>query len=130
MIKKTSIEPIGGRSFKEIPCYTTETMNLIALGVTTDEGRNFILNYAQFLYAEHSANLATEGNQDAAPEQLRVCFTIGEVVVLGNGLHMLAKAVQKAQLQSIAPSNRNYPTDSPVTVYSVAVTIHENGEHS
>jgi hypothetical protein len=130
MSVKKSVEPIGGHSFNGPAPYTTESINLVALGATTDEGRNFILNFAQFLYAEHSVNPATTGKQDTPPERLLIHFTVGEVIILGSNLHRLAVAVQKAELQSIAPARDDNSKGSSVVVSSVVVNIYENGRQS
>jgi hypothetical protein len=107
------------------PCFTSEP-NLIALGATADDGRDYLFNYAQFLYAEHSANPESEDKPDEPTEQLNIHFAVGEVSILGNGLHRLAVEIQRGSLKTVKRISRNYLTALSPFVNSVTITTKEN----
>jgi hypothetical protein len=114
---------------RDNPCYSTESMNLIALGASADDGRNYLFNYAHFLYAEHSKNPAARENSERSSERLRIRFTVGEIIILGDGIQRLAKEVQVAHLRSVAAVSRNYPVAFPVVVHSVTVKLDDAENH-
>jgi hypothetical protein len=110
-------------------CYDTESTNLIALNATVDDGRYYLLNYAQFLYAESSANPELGDQPDAPPERLCLHFATAQVVILGSGLNMLARAVQRGELKSVNRISQNYVANLPglkTNVHSVTVTLKED----
>jgi hypothetical protein len=68
------------------------------LNVFADDGHSYQLPYAQFMYAEWTSNPALEREPDAEMEKLLTRFVKAEVVVLGNGLKPLIRAIQKTLL--------------------------------
>ena len=57
------------------------------LAVIADDGISYLLPYAQFLYAERTANPALEKEPEAPPEKMSIHFACADVIVLGSGLN-------------------------------------------
>jgi hypothetical protein len=72
--------------------------NAAAIAVLTDDGISYLLPYAQFLYAERTANPALEKEPEAPPEKMSIYFGCAEVIVLGSGLKRLEAWLQKNEL--------------------------------
>ena len=102
--------------------YETDHINLIALGATGDDDCHYLFHYADFRYARRSANPALEGDAKAPPEKLLLCFTTGEIVILGSGLHYIEDEVQIGSLKSLKAG----PSEHRCRVQSVSVTIHDH----
>jgi hypothetical protein len=102
--------------------YETDKMNLIALGATGDDDCHYLFHYADFRYARRSANPALEGDAKTPPERLLLCFTTGEILILGSGLHYIEGEVQTGSLKSLISG----PSEHRCHVHSVTITIHEN----
>jgi hypothetical protein len=107
-------------------CFEIDGMNLIGLGVTADDGRDYTLNYSQFLYSEFSANPDLEDNPATPPQRLEIHFTLGTVLITGSALEALARAVQRGELKSVwRYTRKSLDPDARVHVNSVTVTIHQ-----
>jgi len=116
----------GAERFKQTYCFETEPINLIALGVTTDDQRQYMFSYTQYLYSESSANPALEDKPDAPPQRLEIHFTVGTVTIVGCGLEPLARAVQKGELKSVwRLTKKSLDPNSKTHVNSVSVAIHQ-----
>ena len=125
-ITTTSKGLTGAEIFKQSNCFETEPINLIALGVTTDDERQYMFSYTQYLYSEFSANPALEDKPDAPPERLAIHFTVGTIAIMGCGLGPLARAVQKGELKSVwRLTKKSLDLNSKTHVHSVTVTIHQ-----
>jgi hypothetical protein len=63
---------ISASSPRDNPCLGT--IPIAALAVLTDDGISYLLPYAQFLYAERTANPALEKEPEAPPEKMSIHF--------------------------------------------------------
>jgi hypothetical protein len=92
--------------------------------VRTDDGISYLLPYAQFLYAERTANPALENESEAPPEKMFIHFVGAEVVVLGSGLKRLEGWLQGYELSSVksADSRSGAVYDTLITAVTVTLT--------
>ena len=109
-------------SSRDNPCYESDA-RVAALNVAADDGRSYLLPYAQFLYAEMMPNPALEKDADAPPEKLLICFAAAEVTVLGSGLKSLERAIQKYELKFVKSADRRYAATMKTHVAAVAVNF-------
>jgi hypothetical protein len=100
-------------------------MNLIALSVTDDGGRNYLFPYAHLLFAELSANPAVEKQPDAPPQRLHIYFAIGEIIILGSGLRRLELELQKGSLKFARRVSQDYSSALQTNIVSITVTRKE-----
>lgn len=104
------------------PCYgrdpTAATLNVFA-----DDERSYQFPYAQFLYAEMTANPALEKNADAPPERLLIAFAVAKVTVLGSGLRSLERTIQKYELKFVKSADRRYARAFNTHVAAVAISF-------
>lgn len=89
-------------------CYETSNKYLCALGVTADDGRDYLFSAAQFLDAELQANTGVEADEQAPPDRLHVRYASGEMVILGRGLRVVARWLQRGELESLKPLGKRY----------------------
>jgi len=116
----------SGEIYKLSNCFETDEINLIGLGVTADDGREYTLSYSQFLYSEFSANPDLEDNPAAPPHRLEIHFTLGTVLIVGSALEALVRGVQRGELKSVwRYTRKSLDPDARVHVNSVTVTIHQ-----
>jgi hypothetical protein len=94
-----------------------------ALNVFTDDEHNYLLPYAQFLFAEWISNPALEQEPDAPPEKLLIRFALAEVVVLGSGLNSIERDLQKYELSFVKSADRRLAATLNTYVASVSITF-------
>lgn len=99
------------------------SVKIAALQVFADDQHHYLLPYAQFLYAEMTANPASDKVADVPPEQLVICFASAEVTVLGSGLAYLERGIQQYELEYIKPADRRYAAALKTHVAFVTVTF-------
>src|SRR5690242_17144264 len=98
MSTNTNPDAASASSSRDNPCFGNDP-SVATLNVFADDERSYQLPYAQFLYAELIPNPVLGKNADAPPEQLLICFAVGEVTVFGSGLKSLERAIQKYELK-------------------------------
>src|SRR5207249_4361519 len=81
--------------------------HILAIGVTTDDGREYFFAASQFLDAELAAH-SHNGEKGDAPERLRVRYVSGEILILGRGLRRLAEMLQRGELENMRPIDQRY----------------------
>jgi hypothetical protein len=86
-------------------CYET-SVQIAALAVHADDEHHYLLPYAQFLYAERTANPDVEKDADAPPEKILIRFAMAEVLVLGTGLAWIETRLQKYELKWMQAADR------------------------
>jgi hypothetical protein len=111
-------------SSRDNPCYGIDP-TVAALNVAADDGRSYLLPYAQFLHAERTANSALEKEPDAPPEKLLLRFATADVALLGSGLKAVEKAVQRYELKSVQPVDRRFAATLKTHIAAVSVTMSE-----
>lgn len=111
-------------SSRDNPCYGVDP-TVAALNVAADDGRSYLLPYAQFLHAERMANPALEKETDAPPEKLLIHFGTADVALLGSGLKAVEKAVQRYELKSVQSVNRRFAATLKAHIAAVSVTLFE-----
>jgi hypothetical protein len=103
-------------------CFGSDTQ-IAALNVFADDEHNYLLPYAQFLYAERISNPALEKEPDAPPEKLLIRFALAEVVVLGAGLKSIERDLQKYELSFVKSADRRYAATLNTHITSVAINF-------
>jgi len=104
--------------------------NAAAIAVHTHDGISYLLPYAQFLYAERTANPALEKAPEASPEKLSIHFGCAEVIVLGSGLNRLEDWLQRYELSCVRPADSRLAAVYDTLISAVAVTLTKEGhEH-
>ena len=111
-------------SSRDNPCYEIDS-GVAALNVAADDGRSYLLPYAQFLYAERTANPALERELDAPPEKLLLHFATADVALLGSGLKAVEKAIQRYELKSVKSVDRRFASTLKTHIVAVSVTMAE-----
>jgi hypothetical protein len=91
---------ISASSPRKNPCVGSDP-NIAALEIIADDGISYLLPYAQFLYAERTANPALENEPEASPEKMSIHFGCAEVIVLGSGLKRLERWLQGYELSFV-----------------------------
>lgn len=86
-------------------CYGTD-VQIAVLAVHADDEHHYLLPYAQFLYAERTANPDVEKDADAPPEKMLIRFAMAEVLILGSGLNWIETRLQKYELKWMQAANR------------------------
>jgi hypothetical protein len=109
-------------SSRDNPCLGNDP-KVAALDVYADNGISYLLPYAQFLYAERTANPALEQEPDAPPEKMRICFVQAEIVVLGSGLKTLAKGIQNSELKFVKSADRRLAATLNAHIAAVTVAL-------
>jgi hypothetical protein len=109
-------------SSRDNPCYEIDA-RVAALHVAADDGRSYLLPYAQFLHAQRMANPALENEPDAPPEKLLICFAAAEVMLLGSGLKAVERAIQSYELKCVKSADRRFAATLKTHVAAVAITF-------
>jgi hypothetical protein len=109
-------------SSRDNPCFEIDP-GVAALLISSGDGRNYLLPYAQFLYAERMANSALESRPEAPPEKLLLHFATADVVLLGSGLKAVEKAIQRYELKSVQSADRRFAAALKTHIAAVSVTL-------
>lgn len=109
-------------SSRDNPCFEMDA-SVAAVQVLADDGRSYLLPYAQFLFAERTANPALEREPEAPPEKLLLHFAAADVVLLGSGLRSVEKAIQRFELKSVQAADRRFAATFKAHVAAVSVTL-------
>jgi hypothetical protein len=114
---------ISASSPRKNPCVGSDP-NIAALEIIADDGISYLLPYAQFLYAERTANPALENEPDASPEKMSIHFGCAEVIVLGSGLKRLERWIQGYELSFVmsADSRLGAVYDTLITTVTLTLT--------
>ena len=118
----TNANPPAESRSSRILCFGSDTQTA-ALNVFADDEHNYLLPYAQFLYAEWISNPALEKEPDAPPEKLLIRFALAEVVVLGSGLKSIERDLQKYELSFVKSADRRLAATLNTYVASVSITF-------
>jgi hypothetical protein len=97
--------------------------NAAAVAVFTDDGISYLLPYAQFLYAERTANPALEKAPEAPPEKMSIHFGSAEVIVLGSGLKRLEGWLQHYELSFVMPADSRLGAVYDTLITAVTITL-------
>jgi hypothetical protein len=97
--------------------------NAAAIAFLTDDGISYLLPYAQFLYAERTANPALEKAPEAPPEKMSIHFGCAEVILLGSGLKRLESWLQKNELSFVMPADSRLGAVYDTLVTTVTLTL-------
>ncbi len=115
--------PIASASSpRDNPCLGHDA-NAAAVAVLTDDGINYLLPYAQFLYAERTANPALEKEPEAPPETMSIHFECAEVIVLGSGLKRLEGWLQQYELSLVMTADSRLGAVYGALITAVTVTL-------
>lgn len=108
---------------RDNPCLGHDA-NAAAVAVLTDDGISYLLPYAQFLYAERTANPALDKAPEAPPEKMSIHFVGAEVIVLGSGLKRLERWLQGYELSFVmsADSRLGAVYDTLITTVTLTLT--------
>jgi hypothetical protein len=121
----TSEQPptASASSPRDNPCLGNDP-TIAALEIIADDGISYLLPYAQFLYAERTANPALENEPDASPEKMSIHFGCAEVIVLGSGLKRLERWLQGYELSFVmsADSRLGAVYDTLITTVTLTLT--------
>ena len=109
-------------SSRDNPCFEMDA-RMAAVQVLADDGRSYLLPYAQFLFAERTANPALESEPAAPPEKLLLHFATADVVLLGTGLKAVEKAIQRYELKSVQAADRRFAAALKTHIAAVSVTL-------
>ena len=96
---------------------------MAALNVSADDGRSYLLPYAQFLHAERAANPALDTEPDAPPEKLLIHFATADVTLLGSGLKTVERAIQNFDLKFVKAADRRFAPTLKTHIAAVAITF-------
>jgi hypothetical protein len=116
----TNANPPTESAFSRFLCFGSDT-NTAALNVFANDEHNYLLPYAQFLYAERFSNPALERAPHAPPEKLLIRFVLAEVVVLGSGLKSIERDLQKYELSFVKSADRRHAATLNTHVASVII---------
>ena len=121
----TSEQPptASASSPRDNPCLGNDP-TIAALEIIADDGISYLLPYAQFLYAERTANPALENEPEASPEKMSIHFGCAEVIVLGSGLKRLERWLQGYELSFVmsADSRLGAVYDTLITTVTLTLT--------
>ena len=114
---------ISASSPRKNPCVGSDP-NIAALEIIADDGISYLLPYAQFLYAERTANPALENEPETSPEKMSIHFGCAEVIVLGSGLKRLERWLQGYELSFVmsADSRLGAVYDTLITTVTLTLT--------
>jgi hypothetical protein len=104
------------------PCLGHDA-NAAAVVVRTGDGISYLLPYAQFLYAERTANPALENAPEAPPDKMSIQFAGAEVIVLGSGLKRLEGWLQGYELSFVMPADSRLASVYGALITAVTVTL-------
>ena len=114
---------ISASSPRKNPCLGSSDPNIAALEVIADDGISYLLPYAQFLYAERTANPALEREPEASPEKMSIHFGCAEVIVLGSGLKRLERWLQGYELSFLRPADSRLGAVYDTLITTVTLTL-------
>jgi hypothetical protein len=106
------------------PCFATDP-RIACLNVRSDDGRSYLLPYAQFLRAETSPNPALETSPDAPPQKMTIHFTGAEVTVLGSGLSTIERGLQDLDLRFVKSAPSRFARAIRCHVVAVSITFNK-----
>jgi len=107
---------------RDNPCLGHDS-NAAAVAVLTADGISYLLPYAQFLYAERTANPALEKEPEAPPEKMSVHFVGAEVIVLGSGLKRIERWLQGYELSFVKSADSRLGAVYDTLITSVTLTL-------
>ena len=107
---------------RENPCLG-HNPNAAAVAVLTDDGISYLLPYAQFLYAERTANPALDKEPEAPPEKMSIHFVSAEVIILGSGLKRLEHGLQEYELSFVVPADSRLCAVYDTLITAVSITF-------
>ena len=107
---------------RDNPCLGHDP-NAAAVAVLTDDGISYLLPYAQFLYAERTANPALDKEPEAPPEKMSIHFVCAEVIVLGSGLERLERRLQQYELSFVMPADSRLGAVYDTLIIAVTLTL-------
>jgi hypothetical protein len=113
---------ISASSPRDNPCFGIDP-TIAALEAIADEGISYLLPFAQFLFAERVTNPDLEHEPDAPPEKIRICFATAEVAVLGSGLNIVMRKLQKYELKFVRSADRRLAATLNTHIAAVTVTF-------
>jgi hypothetical protein len=113
---------MSASSLRDNPCLGHDA-NAAAVAVLTDDGINYLLPYAQFLYAKRTANPAVESEPEAPPEKISIHFECAEVIVLGSGLKRLEGWLQQYELSFVMSADSRLGAVYGALITAVTVTL-------
>jgi len=113
---------ISASSPRKNPCIGSDH-NIAALEVIADDGISYLLPYAQFLYAERTANPALEKEPEAPPEEMSIHFACADVIVLGSGLNWLEGRLQQYELSFVMPADSHLGAVYDTLIAAVTVSL-------
>ena len=113
---------ISASSPRKNPCIGSDP-NIAALEVIADDGISYLLPYAQFLYAERTANPALEKEPEAPPEKMSIHFACADVIVLGIGLNWLERRLQQYELSFVMPADSRLGEVYDTLITAVTLTL-------
>lgn len=99
---------------------------MAALHVAADDGRSYLLPYAQFLLAERVANPALEKEPDAPPEKMLLRFASADVTLLGGGLKAVERAIQQYELKFVKSADGRFAHALKTYIAAVSITLSES----
>jgi hypothetical protein len=97
--------------------------SIAALEVIADDGISYLLPYAQFLYAERTANPALEKEPEAPPEKISIHFACADVIVLGSGLNWLERRLQQYELSFVMSADSRLGAVYDTLIAAVTLTL-------
>ena len=114
---------ISASSPRKNPCLGSSDPNIAALEVIADDGISYLLPYAQFLYAERTANPALEKEPEAPPEKISIHFACADVIVLGSGLNWLERRLQQYELSFVMSADSRLGAVYDTLIAAVTLTL-------
>ena len=113
---------ISASSPRKNPCLGSDP-NIAALEVIADDGISYLLPYAQFLYAERTANPALEKEPEVPPEKISIHFACADVIVLGSGLNWLERRLQQYELSFVMSADSRLGAVYDTLIAAVTLTL-------
>ena len=113
---------ISASSPRKNPCIGSDP-NIAALEVIADDGISYLLPYAQFLYAERTANPALEKEPEVPPEKISIHFACADVIVLGSGLNWLERRLQQYELSFVMSADSRLGAVYDTLISAVTLTL-------
>lgn len=119
----SELESNSNRQTVAKDCFAIDPQ-VATLNVITDHQRSHQLAYAHFVRSEFGDNSTLEQKPDAPPQVLSIHFSVGVVTVLGAGLRVLDRALQKHELKLVQRGkSTNERATTPITTVIASVTI-------
>ena len=107
---------------RDNPCLGSDS-TIAALDAFADDGISYLLPYAQFLYAERTANPALEKEPEAPPEKISIHFACADVIVLGSGLNWLERRLQQYELSFVMSADSRLGAVYDTLIAAVTLTL-------